>query len=228
MMKKFVLGICAVTLVGSQGFAATDHAKLVDRLNAASRVLQEIEATPDKSIPTGILSDATCVAVVPGYKKAAFVVGGSYGQGVVTCKTSHGWSAPAFIQMAGGSFGFQIGGQATDLVLIAVNQRGMQDLLKSKFKIGGDAAASAGPVGRNAGAATNLTLKSELLTYSRSQGLFAGIDLNGTVVNQNTEDTRTFYSHDVPFSTILEGNIVTPPSARPFVGTVARYFRKAQ
>ena len=228
MVKKFILGICAVTLVGSQGFAATDNAKLVDRLNAASRVLQEIEATPDKSIPTSILSDATCVAVVPGYKKAAFVVGGSYGQGVVTCKTSHGWSAPAFIQMAGGSFGFQIGGQATDLVLIAVNQRGMQDLLKSKFKIGGDAAASAGPVGRNAGAATNLTLKSELLTYSRSQGLFAGIDLNGTVVNQNTEDTRTFYGSDIPFATILEGDKVTPVSARPFVRTVAKYFKTAQ
>ncbi|MHB1935959.1 MAG: lipid-binding SYLF domain-containing protein [Acidobacteriaceae bacterium] len=231
-MKKFIFGICAVTLMGSmgsQGFAATDTAKLADRLNAASRVLQEIEATPDKSIPTSILSNATCVAVVPSYKKAAFVVGGSYGQGVVTCKTANGrWSAPAFIQMAGGSFGFQIGGQATDLVLIAVNQRGMQDLLKSKFKIGGDAAASAGPVGRNAGAATNLTLKSELLTYSRSQGLFAGVDLNGTVVNQNTEDTRTFYGADVPFATILEGNKATPPAARPFVRTVARYFRKSQ
>ena len=186
-------------------------------------------ATPDKSIPTSILSNATCVAVVPSYKKAAFVIGGDYGQGVVTCKTANGkWSAPAFIQMAGGSFGFQIGGQATDLVLIAVNQRGFQDLLKSKFKIGGDAAASAGPVGRNAAAATNITLKAELLTYSRSQGLFAGIDLNGTVVNQNTEDTRTFYGHDVPFATILKGDVATPPAARPFVRTVARYFRKSQ
>lgn len=231
MMKKFILGICAcaVTLVASQGLAATDRAKLVDRLNAASRVINEIEATPDKSIPISILSNATCVAVVPSYKKAAFVVGGSYGQGVVTCKTASGrWSAPAFIQMAGGSFGFQIGGQATDLVLIAVNQHGMQDLLKSKFKIGGDAAASAGPVGRNAAAATNLTLKSELLTYSRSQGLFAGIDLNGTVVNQNTEDTRTFYGSDVPFATILGGNKATPSEARTFVRTVAKYFRRSQ
>jgi lipid-binding SYLF domain-containing protein len=231
MMKKFIVGICAVTVAfaTTQGFAATDRAKLVDRLNAASRVINEIEATPDKSIPTSILSNATCVAVVPSYKKGAFVVGASYGQGVVTCKTASGrWSAPAFIQMAGGSFGFQIGGQATDLVLIAVNQHGMQDLLKSKFKIGGDAAASAGPVGRNAAAATNLTLKAELLTYSRSQGLFAGIDLNGTVVNQNTEDTRTFYGSDVPFATILEGNKATPAEARTFVRTVARYFRRSQ
>lgn len=229
-MKKFVLAICAcaVTLAGTRSYAATDRAKLADRLNAASRVIDAIEAVPDKSIPLSILSSATCVAVVPSYKKAAFVVGGSYGQGVVTCRTAHGWSAPAFIQMAGGSFGFQIGGQATDLVLIAVNNRGMQDLLKSKFKIGGDAAASAGPVGRNAGASTNLTLKSELLTYSRSQGLFAGIDLNGTVVNQNTEDTRSFYGHDVPFATILGGNVPTPMAARPFVRTVAKYFHSAK
>ncbi|MFZ0516425.1 MAG: lipid-binding SYLF domain-containing protein [Acidobacteriaceae bacterium] len=229
MVKKIILGICAVALVSSQGFAASSDSKLVDRLNNATHVLNEIMATPDKSIPTSILSNATCVAVVPSYKKAAFVIGGDYGQGVVTCKTANGkWSAPAFIQMAGGSFGFQIGGQATDLVLIAVNQRGFQDLLKSKFKIGGDAAASAGPVGRNAAAATNITLKAELLTYSRSQGLFAGIDLNGTVVNQNTEDTRTFYGHDVPFATILKGDVATPPAARPFVRTVARYFRKSQ
>ncbi len=229
-MKKLIVAACAcaLTLTASQGFAATDHAKLVDRLNAASRVINEIESIPAKSIPLSIMSNATCVAVVPSYKKAAFVVGGSYGQGVVTCKTGRGWSSPAFIQLAGGSFGFQIGGQSTDLVLIAVNNRGMQDLLKSKFKIGGDAAASAGPVGRNAAAATNLTLKSELLTYSRSQGLFAGIDLNGTVVNQNTEDTRTFYGSDVPFATILEGNKATPMAARPFVRTVAKYFRSAQ
>lgn len=229
-MKKSIVAICAcaITLAASPGFAGTSKAKLVDRLDAASRVLNEIEATPDKSIPTRILASATCVAVVPAYKKAAFVVGGSYGQGVVTCKTAHGWSAPAFIQMAGGSWGLQIGGQSTDLVLIAVNQKGMQDLLKSKFKIGGDAAAAAGPVGRNAGAATNLTLQSELLTYSRSQGLFAGIDLNGTVVNQNTEDTRTFYGADVPFATILQGSKATPMSARPFVRTVAKYFHSAQ
>lgn len=227
-MKKFLVSACVLTLSLSQGFAATSRSKLVNRLNSAADVITEIESIPAKSIPLSIMSNATCVAVVPGYKKAAFVVGGSYGQGVVTCRTSHGWSSPAFIQLAGGSFGFQIGGQSTDLVLIAVNNRGMQDLLRTKFKIGGDAAASAGPVGRNAAAATNLTLKSELLTYSRSQGLFAGIDLNGTVVNQNTTDTRTFYGHDIPFQEILDGHVVTPMAARKFVRTVARYFRKAQ
>lgn len=231
MMKKFVVAACAVavTCMGSQAFAGSSHEDLVNRLDAASTVITQIESIPAKSIPMSIMSNATCVAVVPSYKKAAFVVGGSYGQGVVTCRTADGrWSAPAFIQLAGGSFGFQIGGQATDLVLIAVNDRGMQALLKSKFKIGGDAAASAGPVGRNASAATNLTMKSELLTYSRSQGLFAGIDLNGTVVNQNTNDTRTFYGHDIPFATILKGDVVTPAAGRQFVRTVARYFRKSK
>ncbi|MHB8303092.1 MAG: lipid-binding SYLF domain-containing protein [Acidobacteriaceae bacterium] len=227
-MKKFILAACAVSLMASQAYAATNKAKIDDRLNRATRVIQEIMATPDKAIPNSILADATCVAVVPGFVKGAFVFGGEYGQGAVTCKTSHGWSAPAFIQLAGGSFGFQIGGQSTDLVLVAVNQRGMQDLLKSKFKMGGNVSASAGPVGRDASAATNLTMKSELLTYSRSQGLFAGIDLSGTVVNQNTEDTRTFYGSNVPFATILEGNKVTPPAALPFVSTVAKYFKKSQ
>ena len=124
----------------------------------------------DNSIPMNILEQATCVGVVPGLKKGAFVFGGQYGQGVVTCRTGHGWSAPVFIRMAGGSWGLQIGGQSTDLVLIAVNDRGFQDLLKSKFKIGGDAAASAGPVGRNSQAATDWKMSAELLTYSRNKG----------------------------------------------------------
>jgi len=227
-MKKLILGACAVSLMATQGFAATNKAKIDDRLNSATEVVQEIMATPDKAIPNSILANATCVAVVPGFKKAAFVVGGEYGQGVVTCKTNHGWSAPAFIQLKGGSFGFQIGGQSTDLVLVAMNQKGMQDLLKNQFKIGGNASAAAGPVGRDASAATNLTLKSELLTYSRAQGLFAGIDLSGTVVNQNTEDTRTFYGSNIPFATILGGKKATPQAAQPFVSTVAKYFHSVQ
>jgi SH3 domain-containing YSC84-like protein 1 len=229
-MKKLALLACACagTLWCAQSFAADSHADMVKRLDAAATVVQEIQSIPAKAIPDWLVSKATCVAVVPSYKKAAFIVGGSYGQGVVTCRTSQGWSAPAFIQLTGGSFGLQIGGQATDLVLVATNEGGMQSLLKSKFKIGGDAAAAAGPVGRNASASTNLYLKSELLTYSRSQGLFAGIDLNGTVVHQNTDDTRSFYGHDVPFDSVLEGNEPTPAGARRFVGTVARYFHRVK
>jgi lipid-binding SYLF domain-containing protein len=129
-----------------------------------------------------------------------------------------------FVQLAGGSFGFQIGGQSTDLVLVAMNQGGLQHMLTNKFKIGGDAAASAGPVGRNAQAGTDWKLNAEFLTYSRSKGLFAGIDLDGTVLSQNQDDTRAFYGTAIPFKTILAGNTPTPPDARPFVGTVAKYF----
>jgi SH3 domain-containing YSC84-like protein 1 len=148
---------------------------------------------------------------------------------VVTCRTSKGWSAPVFIRLAGGSVGLQIGGQETDLVLVAVNDKGFQDLLKSKFKIGADAAASAGPVGRNAEAGTDLKLNAELLTYSRSQGLFAGIDLNGAVVSQNTDDTNAFYGGNAQdFDHILRGGVPVPVAARPFVKTVGRYFAAAQ
>ncbi len=149
-------------------------------------------AVPDKSVPDSIAHKAVCVGVVPGMKKGAFLVGGEYGQGVVTCRTGAGWSAPVFIRMAGGSFGFQIGGQGTDLVLVAVNDKGFQDLLHDKFKIGGDVSAAAGPVGRDAQAATDLKMRAELLTWSRSRGVFAGIDLNGVSVSQNREDTIKF------------------------------------
>ena len=161
--------------------------------DSAKTVLDEIMGAKDKTIPSNILRQATCVAVVPGMLKGAFVVGASYGQGIVTCRTGHGWSAPVFIRMAGGSFGFQAGGQATDLILVAVNARGMQDLLKDKFKIGGDASAAAGPVGRSGEASTDWKMGAELLSYSRAKGLFAGIDLGGTSVSQNQEDTQVFY-----------------------------------
>jgi lipid-binding SYLF domain-containing protein len=148
-MKKIIASICFCFLLTSSAYASSSRGDLQTRIDAAKVVLDEIMGTSDNSIPMNILEQATCVGVVPGLKKGAFIWGAQYGQGVVTCRTGHGWSAPVFIRMAGGSFGFQIGGQSTDLVLVAVNERGFQDLLKNKFKIGGDAAASAGPVGRN-------------------------------------------------------------------------------
>jgi SH3 domain-containing YSC84-like protein 1 len=205
-------------------FAADDKSKLAERMSDASSVIEQVMAAPDKAIPSGILSDAKCVVVIPSYKKAAFVVGAQYGQGVATCRTPRGWSAPVCVQLTGGSFGFQIGGQATDLILIAMNDQGLQDMLKNKFKIGADAAASAGPVGRNAQAGTDWKLNAQFLTYSRSKGLFAGIDLDGTVLSQNQDDTRVLYGADIPFETILKGNQPTPPEAQPFVRTVAKYF----
>jgi lipid-binding SYLF domain-containing protein len=205
-------------------FSQDDNAKLTDRLTAAQAVMNEIMATPDKGIPQGILRGASCVTVIPAYKKGAFIVGAQYGQGVATCRTPNGWSAPVFVQLAGGSFGWQIGGQSTDLVLIAMNQNGMQDMLKNKVKLGADAAASAGPVGRNAQAGTDWKLNAEFLTYSRSKGLFAGLDLDGTVLSQNQDDTRMEYGADIPFETVLRGNKPVPQNAKPFVRTVARYF----
>jgi lipid-binding SYLF domain-containing protein len=225
-MKRILGILCAVTIAATvlPAVAQGDHAKLDERLTNSQAVLNEIMATPDRGIPRGILAGASCVAVIPAYKKGAFVVGAQYGQGVATCRTPNGWSAPVFIQLTGGSFGWQIGGQSTDLVLIAMNQNGMQDMLKNKVKLGADAAASAGPVGRNAQAGTDWKLNAEFLTYSRSKGLFAGLDLDGTVLSQNQDDTRAEYGADIPFQAILSGNQPVPENAKPFVHTVARDF----
>jgi len=225
-MKRFVVVICACVL--AVPLFAQDRSKLDTRLDAARDVINQIMATPDRQIPDSILRQATCVAVVPGMLKGAFIFGAEYGQGVVTCRTDHGWSAPVFIRMEGGSWGFQIGGQGTDLVLVAVNQKGFQDLLHSKFKIGASAAAAAGPVGRNAQASTNWKMQSELLTWSRSKGLFAGVDLSGVVVDQNHADTDFFYGAPERFEAILRGDVPVPPDARPFVRTVAKYFHDVQ
>ena len=210
--------------VGVVSVKAQDLSKLNERLTDATGVIEEVMATPDRAIPQSILAGASCVVVIPKYKKGAFVIGAQYGQGVATCRTPRGWSAPVFVQLAGGSFGWQIGGQSTDLVLVAMNQNGLQDMLKNKFKLGADAAASAGPVGRNAQAGTDWKLNAEFLTYSRSKGLFAGIDLDGTVLSQNQEDTRTEYGSNVPYTEVLEGKVSTHPNARGFVHTVAKYF----
>jgi SH3 domain-containing YSC84-like protein 1 len=230
-LKKFVspiLALCVSLLIPGIAMAASTHEDLQDRVDAAKIVLNQILTTPDNTIPLNILEQATCVAVIPSLKKGAFLVGVEYGQGVVTCRTGHGWSAPVFIRLAGGSFGFQAGGQATDLVLVAVNDRGFQDLLKSKFKIGGDAAASAGPVGRNSQAATDWKMNAELLTYSRSKGLFAGIDLNGASVSQNTDDTEIYYGQAHGFESVLKGDVAVPPGAVSFVRTVAKAFVDAK
>ncbi len=226
MMKRIsvvALGL-AITASSLSAFGEEDKTKLDERLTSAANVISEIMSAPDKGIPSSILGGASCVVVIPSFKKAAFIGGAQYGQGAATCRTPNGWSAPVFVQLAGGSFGFQIGVQGTDLVLIAMNQQGLQDMLKNKFKLGADAAASAGPVGRNAQAGTDWKMNAEFLSYSRSKGLFAGIDLDGTVLSQNEDATRTMYGANVPFDQVLKGNQVTPIEARPFVGTVAKYF----
>ncbi|WP_213803291.1 lipid-binding SYLF domain-containing protein [Granulicella sp. dw_53] len=222
-MKRFIQVVCisaALTVAAS----AADKAKLDQRIEAAHDVLHELMGTPDKGIPDDIAAKATCVAVIPGFKKGAFLVGGQYGQGVVSCRTGHGWSAPAFIQITGASFGLQAGGQSTDLVLVATNKDGFQRLLKDKVKLGGDIAVAAGPVGRNSQASTTELARAAILSYSRSKGIFAGIDLTGDVVNQNQDDTRAYYGKDVTHETILTGGVPVKPSARHFVATVNQLF----
>jgi len=226
-MKK-ILALIFIGALAVPALAADDQQKLDSRLDSARNVIDQIMATPDKAVPDSIARKAYCVGVVPGMMKGAFIFGAEYGQGVVTCRTANGWSAPVFIRMAGGSFGFQIGGQGTDLVLVAIDHKGFQDLLQDKFKIGAGASAAAGPVGRDAQASTDLSMRAELLTWSRSRGVFAGIDLNGVSVSQNTDDTDTFYGHVEHFDSILHGNVPAPEAARPFLRAVEKYFGAAQ
>jgi len=224
-MKIFTSVLCALAISASVIPAhAVDKATLDGRLADSASILKEVMDTPDKGIPQSILAGASCVVVIPHYKKGAFVVGAQYGKGVATCRTGRGWSAPVFVRLEGGSFGWQIGGQSTDLILVAMNEHGLQHMLGSKFKLGADAAASAGPVGRNAQASTDASMHAEFLTYSRSRGLFAGLDLDGTVLSQDGDDMRDFYGANIPYQGVLKGDVPTPEDARPFVRTVAHYF----
>ena len=225
-MKKALIGVL-VLLFGGAAWAAGDRAKVVERLEGAATIMDEIMAAPDKGIPEEILGSAECVAIVPSFLKGGFVIGGAYGKGVATCRTPTGWSAPAFFRMEGGSFGLQAGGEAVDLVMLIMNERGMRSLMSSKFQLGADAAAAAGPVGRHAEGSTDWKLRAEVLTYSRSRGLFAGISLKGNTLRQDKDDTRAFYGRMVPFRTSLTGKIEAPKDAYTFLSTVAKYALRA-
>jgi len=225
-MKKLlvlvtVLGLSAFT------FAAEDaENKAADRTKAASTILQEIQAAPDTRIPDEVMGSAECVAVVPSMLKAGFVFGARYGRGVASCRTPKGWSDPAFFTIEGGSFGLQIGGQAVDLVMLVMNNRGMQNLLNSKFKLGADASVAAGPVGRHAAADTDWKMRAQVLSYSRARGAFAGLELNGAVVKIDRESTLEFYGHMQPFSTSLT-TVSSPAAALPFLNDLAKWAKLA-
>lgn len=204
---------------------------IAKRVDAATSLLKDIFAAPDKSVPSDLLSKAKCVIAIPGEKKAALGIGGNYGRGFATCRISNNseaWSAPAPVFMGGGSFGAQLGGEATDLLLLVMDDKGAQELLSSKFKVGVDASAAAGPVGRTASADTNWKLDSEILTYSRAKGLFAGIDINGAEIKQDDSTTKDLYGKVVPFNQILNGQVRTPPAAREFIAEVHRDFAEAR
>jgi len=199
------------------------------RIAASATVLNEIMATPDKAIPDRVMHDAKCIAVLPSMLKVAFVVGGTHGKGIATCRNEGGiWSAPAPITITGGSWGLQLGGQAIDLVMIVTNDDGMQHLLSSKFKLGADASAAAGPVGRDAAADTDWKMRAEVLTYSRARGIFAGIDLNGAAITQDKEETRILYGSFVPFPDILSGKVPPPDTSEPFLVAVRKYADQAK
>jgi SH3 domain-containing YSC84-like protein 1 len=228
-MKKFVWLAVAVCLC-SFSFAADDPAKdtkAADRAQAAADVLSDIQKAPDSGIPQEVLGSAECVAVVPSMLKGGFIVGAKYGRGLASCRTPKGWSAPAFFLVTGGSFGFQIGGQAVDLVMLVMNQDGMKHLLSSQFALGADASVAAGPVGRHAEGNTDWKLRAEVLTYSRARGLFAGVSLNGAVIKQDKDSTREFYGRMVPFRTSLTGEIEPPPAANAFLTTLAQWAQAA-
>ena len=196
----------------------------VKRVQSAATVLDQIMGTPDKGIPKEVLESAKCVAVVPSMIKGGFIIGARYGKGVATCRTSSGgWSAPAPLTIAGGSWGLQFGGEAVDLVMLVMNDKGMQSLLSSKFKLGAEGSAAAGPVGRQAEANTDWKMRAEVLTYSRARGVFAGLELNGAVIKQDEDDTRVLYRKLVPFKEILAGQVSPPAGTHRFVATVSKY-----
>lgn len=204
-----------------------DKSDIDKRIDASAKVLNEIMATPDKAIPDKVMSDAKCIAVIPSMVKIAVGFGGNHGKGVATCRTAHGWSAPAPVTITGGSWGLQLGGEAVDIVMIVTNDEGMQRLLSSKFKIGADASAAAGPVGRTAGADTDWKMKAEVLTYSRARGVFAGIDLNGSALTQDKDETRLLYGQSETFDSILNGKVTPPASSAPFLTAVRKYASQA-
>ena len=218
-MKK-VMTLVAVLSLSSMAWAGTSREATNDRLEHAGNVLHEIMAAPDKGIPEEVLEHAKCVAVVPHMLKGGFVFGGENGRGVATCRTSSGWSAPVFFAITGGSWGLQIGVEGVDLVMIIQNDRGMRQLLSSKFEIGGDASAAAGPVGRHASANTDWKMDAEILTYSRARGAFAGLTLDGSSVRRDDDSTRDIYGPHVSNRSILQGNVAAPASAHSFLNAV--------
>jgi SH3 domain-containing YSC84-like protein 1 len=225
-MKKFLLLALIITL-GSWSFAADEETKASERMQAAAEVLTDIQGAPDKGIPQEVLGSAECVAVVPSMLKGGFIVGAKYGRGLASCRTEKGWSAPAFFVVTGGSFGFQIGGQAVDLVMLIMNKDGMRHLLSSEFALGADASVAAGPVGRHAEGNTDWKMRAEVLTYSRARGLFAGVSLNGASIKQDKDSTREFYGRMVPFKTALTGEIDPPAGSNAFLTSLAQWAQAA-
>ncbi|HLZ41998.1 MAG TPA: lipid-binding SYLF domain-containing protein [Candidatus Sulfotelmatobacter sp.] len=229
-MKKTMslLLMSVLGMIGTYAFAGSAREDSVDRLQRSVTVLHAIMSTPDKGIPEEVLSNAKCILVVPDLIKGGFVFGGKHGRGVATCRTAAGWSAPAFVSVGGGSWGLQIGIEDVDLVMLVMNEQGMQHLLSSKFELTGEGSVAAGPVGRHASAGTDWKMNTEMLTYSRSKGVFAGLTLEGAVVEQDNDSTRAIYGKHMMFRNILSGKAVTPRSADAFLKAVSEAGQQAK
>jgi lipid-binding SYLF domain-containing protein len=226
MLKRLLLvttlGLVTLTAV------ASDREDDVKRTEKAAQVFSEIMHTPDQGIPQGLLESAKCIAIIPGSVKFAFVFGGNYGRGVATCNTGHGWSAPMFVALDGGSVGYQIGGSSTDIIMLFMNDHALQSLLGDKFKLGADASVAAGPVGRTADAGTDVKLNAEILSYSRAKGLFAGLALDGAVVQADKSGDESMYGQNVSRHEILTGKVAVPASARPLLREISRDVKEAK
>jgi SH3 domain-containing YSC84-like protein 1 len=226
-MKKLIV-FALMGCLGSFAWAGDQKKDVSERLQMASEVLAQMSVQPDKGIPEEVLENAKCIAVVPHLVKGGFIIGGKHGRGVATCRTAEGWSAPAFISVGGGSAGLQIGVEGVDLIMLIMNDKGMEQLLSSKFQISGEGSAAAGPVGRHASAGTDWKMDTQMLTYSRSKGLFAGLTLEGAVVEQDSDSTTSVYGRDVSFKSVLQGKVATPDAASGFMKAVHTAAHKAK
>ena len=225
-MSLLLMGVMG--MFGTYALASSAREDSVARLQSSIDVIHAIMATPDKGIPEEVLNDAKCILVVPNMIKGGFVFGGKHGRGVASCRTAEGWSAPAFVSVGGGSAGLQIGLEGVDLVMLVMNDKGLQQLLSSKFELSGEGSVAAGPVGRHASAGTDWKMTTEVLTYSRSKGVFAGLTLEGAVVEQDNDSTRAIYGKQLEFRNILSGKVATPRSAEPFMKAVAEAREQAR
>lgn len=223
MLQRFIASALLITSLGLPALAASDRDDDVSRIHASARVFHQIMDTPDNAIPQELLESAKCIAIIPGEKKSAFIFGANYGKGLVTCRTAAGWSAPLLLAISEGSWGLQIGGSSTDVVMIIRSEHVVRSLLSDKFTLGGDATAAAGPVGRHAAADTDLKLNAEILTYSRSKGAFAGISLDGAVVQADRTGDHALYGANVERKQILDGAVRVPRVAQPLISKIGQY-----
>jgi lipid-binding SYLF domain-containing protein len=227
-MKAAIL-LTALMLLGNRAAVAEDSKnEATERVAEAAKVMDEIMMAPDKGIPRDLLADAHCVAIIPSMKQGGFIFGAQYGKGVITCRhpQGSGWTGPSTVRIEGGSWGAQIGGAATDVVLLVMNEEGAEKLMDSKFTLGADAAVAAGPVGRKVEAETDAQLEAKILAYSRSKGVFAGITLGGATLRPDEDDNRALYGRDVEHKAILAGNVAGPPSVGVLAATLNKYSTK--